>query len=89
MKNYVDGFEKLVLDENLLVQLADNVGDKTDYPLAPQGLRVYWNTLCDSNGWKLQKNYYFDHCRIVDEYHVRRAWGKENDVISALEALAV
>ena len=89
MKNYVDGFEKLVTDQNLLSMVAENVGNKTDYPLAPQGLRVYWNTLCDCNGWKLQKNYYFDHCRIIDECHVRRAWGKEGDMISALEDLAV
>ena len=86
MKNYTEGFEKLVKDQSLLSQLTEKVGDKTDFQLAPQGLRVYWDTLCSCNGWKLQKNYYYDHCRIVDEYHMRKAWGKESDMISALEA---
>lgn len=89
MKNYTEGFEKLVLDSNLLSQLSEKVGNHTDYPMAPQGLRVYWDTVCNFHGWKLQKNYYFDHFRIVDEYNIRRAWGKESDMISTLETFAV
>ena len=88
MRDYVEGFEKLVMDPGLLTQVSEKVGSSTDYPTAPQGLRVYWNTLCRYNGWKLQKNYYFDHCRILDEYNVRRVRGTEKDMISALEAIA-
>lgn len=88
MKGYVDGFEKLVFDESLLTKLTDNVGSRTDYPKAPEGLRVYWDTLYSFNGWKLQKNYYYGNCRIVDEYNVRRAWGNESDMLSALSSLA-
>jgi hypothetical protein len=87
MKGYVDGFEKLVSDASLLMKLTKTVGNRTDYPKAPEGLRVYWDTLCSFSGWKLQKNYYYDNCRIVDEYNVRRAWGKESDMISVLSSL--
>jgi len=89
MSNYRKGFEKLVVEPSILMQVSEEVENSSDYPLAPQGLRVYWNTLCSYNGWKLQKNYYFDHCRIMDENNVRRTWGSEKEMISALEAIAV
>lgn len=86
MMGYLEGFEKLVSDPNLLLQLSKSVGSRTDFPLATPGMRVFWNTLNKSQGWKLQKNYYYDHCRILDEYNVRRAWGTESDMLSTLEA---
>lgn len=88
MSNYIQGFEKLVMEPNLLRQVSEKVGSNTDYQPAPQGLRVYWNTLCSYNGWKLQKNYYFHHCRILDENNVKRTRGSEMEIISALEAIA-
>lgn len=88
MSNYIKGFEKLVMEPNLLTQVSENIENNSDYPTAPQGLRVYWDTLYKYNGWKLQKNYYFDHCRILDENNVRRVRGSETGLISALEAIA-
>jgi len=88
MSNYVEGFEKLVMDPSLLTQISEKMENSSDYPTAPQGLRVYWNTLCRYNGWKLQRNYYFHHCRILDENNVRRTRGSEKEMISALEAIA-
>ena len=86
MQNYVEGFEKIVLNPELLSQISENKGSYRDYPLAPEGIRVFWDTMCKYNGWKLQKNYYFNHCRIVDEYNVKRAWGTESEMIGALES---
>lgn len=88
MSNYIKGFEKLVMEPDLLTQVSEKVGSNTDYPLAPQGLRVYWNTLYSYNGWKLQKNYYFHHFRILDENNVRRTRGSEKEMLTALEAIA-
>jgi hypothetical protein len=87
MSNYIEGFEKLVREPDLLTRVSETVGESADYPTAPQGLRVYWNTLCSYKGWKLQKNYYFHHCRILDENKVRRTRGGEKEMISALEAI--
>ncbi len=88
MESYLEGFKKLAWNPELLMQLLENIDNRKDYPLAPKGLRVYWNTLCKSNGWKLQKNYYYNHCRIVDEYNVIRARGEESKMISILTRLA-
>lgn len=88
MSNYIKGFEKLVMDPSLLTQVSEKMENNSDYPAAPQGLRVYWNTLCSYNGWKLQKNYYFQHCRILDENNVKRTRGSEKEMISALETIA-
>lgn len=88
MKNYVEGFEKLVLNPELLNELSANESSDKDYPLAPEGLRVFWDTVCKYRGWKLEKNYYYNHYRILDEYNMRRAWGSETEMISELECLA-
>lgn len=88
MENYMEGFKKLALKPELLTEISESVGSRTDYPLAPQGIRVYWDTLCNYHGWKLQKNYYYDHCRILDDNNVRRAWGNEKEVLSILKSLS-
>ena len=87
--SYMEGFEKLVLEPDLLKPLSNKIGNRTDFTLAPLGCRVYWDTLSKYQGWKLQKNYYYDHCRILDEYNVRRAWGPESEMMLALETLAL
>lgn len=44
-------------------------------PIPTLGGHVFWNTLAEKNGWKLQKNMITQHCRILDSDDVRRAWG--------------
>ena len=63
-------------------------GNPAAYPSAPGGLRAYWDTICIRNGLRLQKNYYFDHYRIMDEYNIKRAQGTEKEMRLMLEALA-
>jgi hypothetical protein len=72
MKEQYEGFRELVRDPSLLSRIKDHT-DAGEYPAAPGGLRVYWDTECVYNGWKLQRNYYFGHYRILDEYNVKRA----------------
>ena len=38
---------------------------------------VWWEVLDDCEGWKLQKNILFRHCRILNPNRVRVAWGSE------------
>jgi hypothetical protein len=89
MKELYEGFEKLVRDPSLLNQLKELSGSSEEYPAAPGGLRAYWDTKCMHNGWKLQKNYYFGHYRIVDEYNVKKVCCAESDMLTALEKFAV
>ena len=39
------------------------------------GGRIWWDTLCELDGWKLQKNKFFNQIRILDDKNFRRAWG--------------
>jgi hypothetical protein len=87
-KDYMEGFRKVVLNRDLLDRLTEEAGEKTDAPLAPEGMRVLWDTLCVFRGWKLQKNYYFNHCRIMDEYGHKKAAGGEEEMLCALKSIA-
>lgn len=87
MMSLVEGFERLSVNPELYKML-NNVEAENKLPLAPQGLRVYWNTLCQSNGWKLQKNYYYDHYRVIDQSCVIRASGSQSEMLSAMVSLA-
>lgn len=89
MNELIAGFEKIVRDPSVLEQMKDLSGNRAEYPAAPGGLRAYWDTKCLYHGWKLQKNYYFGHYRILDEYGRKMASGTEADMLAALEKLAV
>jgi hypothetical protein len=56
-----------------------------DFPT--MGGHFFWDTLAESGGWKLQKNKFTDHCRLLDPNNIRRAWGSERAMMSALEKL--
>jgi len=86
--DYTEGFRKVVLDPDLLGRLAETAGNKTDAPPAPEGMRVLWDTLCVFQGWKLQKNYYFSHFRILDEYGREKTAGGGEDILCALKSIA-
>jgi hypothetical protein len=87
-KDYTEGFRKVVLDPDLLDRLTETAGNKTDAPPAPEGMRVLWDTLCVFQGWKLQKNYYFSHWRILDEYGRKKAAGGEEEMLGTLKSIA-
>ncbi len=88
MKNFEAGLQRIVTNEQDLKSVIEKVGTKRDFQKAPQGMRVFWETLYCYEGWKLQKNYYFNHCRIVDDHQTLKAWGTEKDMMDAVSALA-
>lgn len=47
-------------------------------PFPTMGGNVFWNELAECNGWRLQKNMFTQHCRILDPSDVRRAWGGDD-----------
>lgn len=55
-------------------------------PFPTMGGKVFWDTLAEYKGWKLQQNEITKHCRILDPNDVRRAWGTKNGMIKALKA---
>ena len=45
----------------------------------------WWDTLAETNGWKLQRNKVTGHGRIIDQEKVRKAWGGVEEMTKAFE----
>ncbi|WP_049962951.1 hypothetical protein [Ruminococcus sp. HUN007] len=45
------------------------------WPVVDAG--VFWNTIGEGGGYKLEQNMITQHCRILDRSGIRRGWGSE------------
>ena len=45
----------------------------------------WWDTLAETNGWKLQRNKVTGHGRIIDPGKVRKAWGSVEEMALSFE----
>ena len=45
----------------------------------------WWDTLAETNGWKLQRNKVTGHGRIINPQKVRKAWGTVEDMTLSFE----
>ncbi len=45
----------------------------------------WWDTLAETNGWKLQRNKVTGHGRIINPRKVRKAWGAVEEMVKAFE----
>lgn len=54
-----------------------------NFPLRTAGGHVWWRTLDERFGWKLQQNVLTEHFRILDLANVRQAWSMEKSTIRA------
>ena len=53
------------------------------------GGKVFWDTIAERNGLKVQKNKITGHCRILDSDNFRLAWGgSEEALLAELQKLA-
>ena len=46
---------------------------------------LWWDTLAETNGWKLQRNKVTGHGRIINPQKVRKAWGRVEDMTESFE----
>ena len=51
------------------------------------GGEVFWHTIYNVNGWRLQENKIFGNCRILDPQNYRQAWGGKKAILQAFEKL--
>ncbi|MEL6908772.1 MAG: hypothetical protein AAFO85_00985 [Cyanobacteria bacterium J06598_4] len=51
------------------------------------GEGIFWHTISDINGWRLQENKVFGNCRILDPQNNRKAWGGKRAILKAFEKL--
>jgi hypothetical protein len=47
---------------------------------ATMGGKVFWTNLAERDGWKVQRNDFSGHCRILDPQDARIAWGRCDDL---------
>ena len=45
----------------------------------------WWDTLAETNGWKLQRNKVTGHGRIINPEKVRKAWGTVEEMALSFE----
>lgn len=84
------GFKILTSSNNIdnFLNLLNKEISLPNIPMSTMGGHVFWTTLCEYNGWKLQQNMVTHHCRILNEHDVRIAWGTKNGMIAALRTYA-
>lgn len=70
-----------------LLHILDAELSLPNIPMKTMGGEVFWNTIAECNGWKLQQNMIFHNARILDSENVRRAWGTINGMDKAMSRM--
>ena len=72
-----------------LVATLKSAGTLPNIPFPTLGGKVFWNDIYVKDGWKLQKNMFTGHCRVLDPSNVRMAWGfSEEALLAELQKVA-
>ena len=88
MDNYEDVLKVIASDAEavkIFLSILDEEISMPNIPMPTMGGKVFWNTLCEYNGWKLQQNMITHHARILNNDDIRIAWGTINGMIRALD----
>lgn len=56
-------------------------------PMPTMGGEIWWRTIAEYKGWKIQQNYITRHARILNDKNVRIAWGTLNGMLAALKKI--
>lgn len=56
-------------------------------PFPTMGGEIFWNTLVEYNGWKLQQNMFTHHARILNSDDIRIAWGTISGMEKAMDRM--
>ncbi|MBR0484274.1 MAG: lecithin retinol acyltransferase family protein [Oscillospiraceae bacterium] len=79
-------------EESLLELLAehlkaDDLGDMPNIETKTLGGEVWWDTLMNVNGWKLQVHKIGGNARILDPNNIRKAWGSRSAMEEKLKRM--
>lgn len=80
----IEDFLKVVSDPKNIGKLCELLGEMPNIEFPTLGGLVFWDTLAENNGYKLQKNKFTNHCRILDSDDIRIAWGSEEALLDIL-----
>ena len=81
------GLAILVSNPKILGEVLDKFGLMPNIETSTMGGHLFWNTLANVDGWKIQKNSVFGNCRILDPNNMRKGWGGETAVKNAFTFL--
>ena len=70
-------FIKFMADPKNIGRICDVTGEMPNIEFPTMGGHVFWDTLAVEQGYKLQRNKFTNHCRILDSDDNRIAWGAE------------
>jgi pimeloyl-ACP methyl ester carboxylesterase len=56
-------------------------------PFPTFGGKQIWADIFIRSGWRIQRNVYSDHCRLLDRNNIRRAWGTPEQCRESFERL--
>lgn len=87
------GTEEMLLKKFKTIQQKYHLasGAEKNYALPPNiafptmGGKVFWNDIAQYQGWRIQQNIFTEHCRILDENNIRRAWGSKEEMVEEFE----
>ncbi|MEL6927262.1 MAG: hypothetical protein AAFO95_01350 [Cyanobacteria bacterium J06600_6] len=48
---------------------------------------IFWHTISNVEGWRLQENLIFGNCRILDPQDCRKVWSGKRAILKAFEQL--
>lgn len=88
MDRLTELFGELAQNENVFNGLLDILNAEIALPNIPMptmGGVIFWITLAECNGWKLQQNLFTHHARVLDKHNIRVAWGTVNGMQRAFE----
>lgn len=77
-------FLSILLNPKNVGKICQVFGTMPNFDLPTLGGHVFWDTLAESKGWKLQQNMFTGHCRILDPGDYRKAWGSERALYQLL-----
>ena len=63
------------------------IQDLPNWKRSTEGGLVFWNTLEEFEGWKLQQHKYSGHCRILDADDTRQAWGDQEKMKKSFDGV--
>jgi hypothetical protein len=78
---------QIAQDPQMIGKLLEQMGSMPNLPTPTMGGPVFWTDVVNIGGWRLQRNWVFGNCRIIDPNNVRRAWGGETAMLKAFKAL--
>lgn len=75
----------IAANPKLIGELCNLIGDMPNIDFPTAGGKVFWDTLEENAGWKLQQNKLTGHCRLIDPQNIRKAWGSKESMFSAFK----